>query len=68
MSNNQNNDVMVQIRSMLESLQENDPQQARIVLNLLQEVVKEYNSGRPMNIERKLYDMIDSDTFETKPK
>lgn len=68
MSNSQNKDVMSQIRAMLETIQNDDPQQAKIVLNLLNEVVKEYNSGRPMNVERKLYDMIDSETFETRPK
>jgi rubrerythrin len=63
-----NKDVMHQIKSMLESLQEEDPKQVKIILNLLQEVVKEYNSGRSMGIERKLYDMIDGETFETKKK
>ncbi len=63
-----NKDVMHQIKSMLESLQEEDPKQVKIILNLLQEVVKEYNSGRSMGIERKLYDMIDGETFETKKR
>lgn len=62
----QNENVMHQIKDMLESLQKDDPTQSKIVLNLLQEVVKEYNSGRIMNVERKLYDMIDGATFETK--
>lgn len=63
----QNKDVMHQIKGMLEDLQKEDPQQAKIILNLLHEVVKEYNSGRPMNIEKKLYEMIDGETsFETK--
>lgn len=66
MANIQNKDVMLQIKGMLESLQKDDPQQAKIILNLLNEVVKEYNSGRPMNIERKLYDMIDAETFKTR--
>ena len=61
-----NKDVMHQIKSMLESLKEEDPVQAKIILNLLQEVGNEYNSGRTMNIERKLYDMIDGETFEKK--
>lgn len=64
----QNKDVMHQIREMLESLQKSDPQQSQIILNLLQEVVKEYNSGRTMNVDKKLYDMINGATFETKKK
>lgn len=67
MSEVMNKDVMNQIKIMLESLQKEDPAQAKIILNLLQEVVKEFNSGRPMNIERKLYDMIDGETFDPKP-
>jgi len=62
----QNENVMQQIKGMLESLQKDDPKQSKIILNLLQEVVKEYNSGRSMGIEGKLYDMIDGETFETK--
>jgi hypothetical protein len=68
MADIQNKDVMHQIKGMLESLQKEDPFQAQIILNLLQEVVKEYNSGRTMNVDRKLYDMIDGATFETKKK
>jgi hypothetical protein len=64
----QNKDVMHQIRGMLESLKKDDPQQSQIILNLLQEVVKEYNSGRTMNIDKKLYDMINGALFETKKK
>lgn len=63
-----NKDVMHQIKSMLESLQKEDPVQSKIILNLLGEVVKEYNSGRTMNIDKKLYDMIDGETFESKSK
>ncbi|HEY8781199.1 MAG TPA: hypothetical protein VIM16_06270 [Mucilaginibacter sp.] len=62
----QNENVMQQIKTMLETLQKHDPQQSKIVLNLLQEVVMEYNSGVPRNIERKLYDMIDGETYSTK--
>ncbi|MDB5124836.1 MAG: hypothetical protein JWP94_2965 [Mucilaginibacter sp.] len=62
----QNENVMQQIKGMLETLQKHDPQQSKIVLNLLQEVVMEYNSGIPRNIERKLYDMIDGETYSTK--
>lgn len=61
----QNESVMHQIKGMLEQLQKTDPKQSKIIMNLLQEVVKEYNSGRSMNIEGKLYDMIDGETFET---
>lgn len=68
MADLQNKDVMHQIRGMLETIQKEDPQQAQIILNLLGEVVKEFNSGRTMNIERKLYDMIDGATYETKKK
>ncbi len=69
MADIQNKDVMQQIKGMLEDLQKKDAQQAKIILNLLHEVVKEYNSGRPMNIEKKLYEMIDGETsFETKKK
>lgn len=68
MADIQNKDVMHQIRGMLESIQKEDPQQAQIILNLLGEVVKEFNSGRTMNVERKLYDMIDGATYETKKK
>lgn len=65
----QNEKVMVQIRSMLKSLQESDPQQCKIILFLLQEVYKEFNTGVPGNIDRKLYDMIDNETFfSTKTK
>lgn len=63
----QNKDVMQQIKGMLEALHKDDPQQTKIILNLLAEVVKEYNSGRPMNIEKKLYEMIDGEaSYETK--
>jgi hypothetical protein len=68
MADLQNKDVMHQIRGMLEAIQKEDPQQAQIILNLLGEVVKEFNSGRTMNIERKLYDMIDGASYETKKK
>lgn len=68
MADLQNKDVMHQIRGMLESLQKDDPQQSQIILNLLQEVVKEFNSGRTMNVDKKLYDMINGATFETKKK
>lgn len=68
MADLQNKDVMHQIRGMLETIQKEDPQQAQIILNLLGEVVKEFNSGRTMNIERKLYDMIDGAGYETKKK
>jgi hypothetical protein len=68
MADLQNKDVMHQIRGMLESIQKEDPQQSQIILNLLQEVVKEFNSGRTMNVDRKLYDMINGATFETKKK
>lgn len=68
MADLQNKDVMYQIRGMLESLQKEDPQQSQIILNLLQEVVKEFNSGRTMNVDKKLYDMINGATFETKKK
>lgn len=68
MADLQNKDVMHQIRGMLESLQKEDPQQSQIILNLLQEVVKEFNSGRTMNVDKKLYDMINGATFETKKK
>ena len=62
----QNENVMQQIKGMLETLQKHDPQQSKIVLNLLQEVVMEYNSGIPRNIDRKLYDMIDGETYSIK--
>lgn len=68
MADLQNKDVMHHIRGMLESLQKDDPQQSRIILNLLLEVVKEFNSGRTMNVDKKLYDMINGATFETKKK
>ncbi len=68
MADLQNKDVMHQIRGMLESIQKDDPQQSQIILNLLQEVVKEFNSGRTMNVDKKLYDMINGATFETKKK
>lgn len=69
MSNNiQNKDVMHQIKEMLETLQKEDPQQTKIILHLLDEVKKEYTSGRTMNVEKKLYDMINGETFVTKKK
>ena len=66
MNDDQNKDVMYQIRGMLESIQKEDPEQASIIFNLLSEVVKEFNSGKPLNIERKLYDLIDGAGYETK--
>lgn len=61
-------DVMQQIKEMLQSIEKTDPQQYNIVLKLLQEVMLEYTSGNPRNIEGKLYDMIDGETYETKKK
>lgn len=66
MADLQNKEVMTHIKAMLESIQTQDPKQYKIILSLLQEVVYEYNSGRPRNIERKLYDMIDGETYEKK--
>ena len=66
MANIQNKDVMHQIKGMLESLRNKDPEQYQIILHLLQEVVLEYNSGRTRNVDRKLIDMIDGATFEKK--
>ena len=63
-----NKDVMHQIKKMVETLHNDDPSQAKIIQNLLQEVVNEFNSGRTRNIEKKLYDMIDGETFESNPK
>jgi len=68
MANHDDNDVMFQIREMLEVIQKEDPQRYKIILTLLQEVVFEYNSGRPRNVERKLYDMIDGETYDKKDK
>ena len=66
MANIQNKDVMQQIKGMLKSLETEDPQQYQIILHLLQEVVLEYNSGRTRNVDRKLIDMIDGETYEKK--
>ncbi len=66
MGNIQNKDVMQQIKGMLKSLETEDPQQYKIILNLLSEVVLEYNSGTPRNVERKLIDMIEGETFDKK--
>lgn len=63
-----NKDVMHQIQGMLVTLEKEDPQQYKIILHLLKEVHTEFTSGRPGNIERKLIDMIDGETFEKKKK
>lgn len=56
-----NTDVMEQIKGMLKSIKGNDKNTHEIILTLLDEVFKEYNSGKNRDIENKLYQMIDND-------
>lgn len=56
-----NSEVMRQIEEMLQGLKKHDKQQYNIVLTLLNEVFVEYNSGKSKNIDKKLYDLIDTE-------
>ena len=65
----QNVDVMAQIKLMLNELKDTDDAQHKIILDLLKNVFLEYNTGTNRQIEKKLYDMIDTEvTFKTKKK
>lgn len=50
-----------QIEEMLQDLEKQDEQQYKIILALLIEVYVEYNSGKSKSIDKKLYDMIDTE-------
>ena len=56
-----NKDVLNRIEEMLDDLKASDKQQFKIVIQLLDEVFKEFNSKRPRNVDKKLYDLIDAE-------
>jgi len=56
-----NKDVFGQFKVMLGKLDAEDPGIHRIMLNLLQLVFQEYNSGRKQQIEKSLYEFIDAE-------
>jgi hypothetical protein len=61
----QHEDVMVKIGEMLASVKENDQPQYEIILEYLGLIFKQFNSGKNLHIERKLYDMIDAEIKST---
>jgi len=56
-----NAEVMRQIEEMLHDLKKRDKQQYNIIFSLLNEVFVEYNTGRSKSVEKKLYEMIDTE-------
>ena len=58
-------DMIVQIEKILTSLKKMDKQLHYIIIRLLQEVYREYNSGRNRHIDRILYDLIDIEVKHT---
>lgn len=53
--------VMEQIKAMLGNIKEVDEQQHMIILELLNLVFVEYNTKKNMNVDRKLYELIDAE-------
>jgi len=57
--------VMKQISELLQDVKDSDPAQHDIIIDFLSLVFKEYNSGKKLNIDKRLYDMIDAEVLRT---
>lgn len=53
--------MLKQVKEMLDELKSTNKEQYEIIVELLLMVYREYNSGQKINIEKKLYDMIDAE-------
>lgn len=56
-----NTRVWEQIRTILGDIKQSDPAQYQIIMDTLDLIYKEYNSGRDLRCEQKLYDAIDAE-------
>lgn len=56
-----NTKVWEQIKSILVDLKQKDPAQYQIMVDTLDIVFKEYNSGKDLKSDKKLYDAIDAE-------
>ncbi|MBN8544912.1 MAG: hypothetical protein J0L60_02165 [Ignavibacteria bacterium] len=56
-----NTQVWEQIKTILGDIKQSDPAQHQIIMDTLDFIYKEYNSGKDLKCEKKLYDAIDAE-------